>query len=142
MKKTLAQIAAWLKISEQDYSDTVVTGISIDTRTIQPGDLFVPFRGEAVNGHKFVEQAFEKGAAASLWLTDEPNPPKNKPLIFVDDAEVALQQMAIAYRSEHKATFIGITGSNGKTSTKELLSHVLSSKEKVFKTYKNNNRFL
>ena len=85
----------------------------------------MPFRGEAVNGHKFVEQAFEKGAAASFWLADEPNPPKNRPLIFVDDAEVALQQMAIAYRSEHKATFIGITGSNGKTSTKDILAGAL-----------------
>ncbi len=59
------------------------------------GDLFIPFRGEAVNGHQFVEQAFEKGAAATFWLEDEPNPPKDVPLIFVDDAEVALQQMAM-----------------------------------------------
>ena len=142
MRKTLAQIATWLKIREQDYSDTVVTGISIDTRTIQPGDLFVPFRGEAVNGHKFVEQAFEKGAAASLWLADEPNPPKDRPLIFVDDAEVALQQMAIAYRSEHKATFIGITGSNGKTSTKDILAGTLSPYFKVQKTIGNFNNQL
>ena len=142
MRKTLAQIATWLKIREQDYSDTVVTGISIDTRTIQPGDLFVPFRGEAVNGHKFVEQAFEKGAAASFWLADEPNPPKNRPLIFVDDAEVALQQMAIAYRSEHKATFIGITGSNGKTSTKDILAGALSPYFKVQKTMGNFNNQL
>ena len=142
MKKTLAQIATWLKISEQNYRDTVVTGISIDTRTIQPGDLFVPFRGEAVNGHKFVEQAFEKGAAASLWLVDEPDPPQNRPLIFVDDAEVALQQMAIAYRSEHKATFIGITGSNGKTSTKDILAGTLSPYFKVQKTIGNFNNQL
>mgnify|MGYP003390773897 FL=1 len=142
MRKTLAQIATWLKIREQDYSDTVVTGISIDTRTIKPGDLFVPFRGEAVNGHKFVEQAFEKGAAASFWLADEPNPPKNRPLIFVDDAEVALQQMAIAYRSEHKATFIGITGSNGKTSTKDILAGALSPYFKVQKTIGNFNNQL
>ena len=142
MRKTLAQIATLLKISEQNYSDTVVTGISIDTRTIQPGDLFVPFRGEAVNGHKFVEQAFEKGAAASLWLVDEPNPPKDCPLIFVDDAEVALQQMAIAYRSEHKATFIGITGSNGKTSTKDILAGALSPYFKVQKTIGNFNNQL
>lgn len=142
MKKTLAQLAAWLKIREQDYEDTVVTGISIDTRTIEPGDLFVPFRGEAVNGHRFVEQAFEKGAAASLWLKDEPNPPQGRPLIFVDDSEVALQQMAIAYRSEHKATFIGITGSNGKTSTKDILAGALSPYFKVQKTIGNFNNQL
>ncbi len=142
MKKTLAQLAAWLKIREQDYEDTVVTGISIDTRTIEPGDLFVPFRGEAVNGHRFVEQAFEKGAAASLWLKDEPNPPQGRPLIFVDDSEAALQQMAVAYRSEHKATFIGITGSNGKTSTKDILAGALAPYFKVQKTIGNFNNQL
>ena len=142
MKKTLAQLAAWLKISEQEHEDTVVTGISIDTRTIEPGDLFVPFRGEKANGHRFVEQAFEKGAAASLWLKDEPNPPQGRPLIFVDDAEAALQQMAVAYRSEHKATFIGITGSNGKTSTKDILAGALSPYFKVQKTIGNFNNQL
>lgn len=142
MRKNLTQLAAWLNISDQEYGDTVVTGISIDTRTIQPGDLFVPFRGEAVNGHKFVQQAFEKGAAASLWLRDEPNPPVNRPLIFVDDAEQALQQMAIAYRSEHKATFIGVTGSNGKTSSKDILAGALSPFFKVQKTIGNFNNQL
>ena len=67
LKKTLKEIATWLKIREQQFEDVIVTGISIDTRTIQLGDLFVPFRGEAVNGHKFVEQAFEKGARSTLF---------------------------------------------------------------------------
>lgn len=142
MKKTIKQLATWLKIDEQTHEDVVVTGISIDTRTIQAGDLFVPFRGESVNGHKFVEQAFEKGAAASLWLNDEPNPPENLPLIFVDDAEQALQQMAIAYRSEHKATFIGITGSNGKTSAKDIVASALAPYFKVQKTIGNFNNQL
>lgn len=142
LKKTLKEIATWLKIREQQFEDVVVSGISIDTRTIQPGDLFVPFRGEAVNGHKFVEQAFEKGAAASLWLEDEPNPPADKPLIFVPDAEKAIQQMAIAYRSEHNATFIGITGSNGKTSTKDIVAGTLAPYYKVQKTIGNFNNEL
>ena len=142
LKKTLKEIASWLKIHEQQFEDVIVTGISIDTRTIQPGDLFVPFRGEAVNGHKFVEQAFEKGAAASLWLEDEPNPPEHLPLIFVADAEQALQDMAIQYRSEHKATFIGITGSNGKTSTKDIVAGALAPYYKVQKTIGNFNNQL
>ena len=78
----------------------LITGVSINTKTLQPGDLFIPFRGENVNGHRFVQDAFEKGAAASLWLKDEPNPPKDVPLLFVDSAEKALQQMAEAYRAE------------------------------------------
>lgn len=73
-EKSLQQIAAWLTIENQSFPETIVTGISIDTRTIAEGDLFIPFRGEAVNGHRFVEQAFEKGAGASLWMIDEPNP--------------------------------------------------------------------
>lgn len=91
--------------------DTVVSGISIDTRTIQQGDLFVPFRGEHTNGHKFVMQAFEKGAGASLWQKDEPNPPEGYPLLFVDDPELALQEMARAYRNEHKAKLINTSTS-------------------------------
>ena len=142
MKKSLKQLAAWLQIENQQFPDTVVTGVSIDTRTIQQGDLFIPFRGEAVNGHRFVEQAFEKGAAASLWMNDEPNPPANLPLIFVDDPEQALQQMARAYRKEHQATFIGITGSNGKTSSKDILAGTLSPYYKVQKTIGNFNNQL
>ncbi|AWE08924.1 UDP-N-acetylmuramoyl-tripeptide--D-alanyl-D-alanine ligase [Lysinibacillus sp. 2017] len=142
MKKNLKQLAAWLQIENQKFEDTVVTGISIDTRTIKQGDLFIPFRGEAVNGHRFVERAFEKGATASLWMKDEPNPPEHLPLIFIDDPEEALQQMAIAYRKEHKATFIGVTGSNGKTSSKDILAGTLSPYFKVQKTIGNFNNQL
>jgi len=142
VKKTLKELAAWLNDEVPAFGDTIVSGISIDTRTICQGDLFVPFRGEQANGHKFVQQAFEKGAGASLWQKDEPNPPKNVPLLFVDDSELALQQMARAYRNEHKATFIGITGSNGKTSTKDILAGTLAPFFKVQKTIGNFNNQL
>lgn len=142
MKKTVQQLAAWLNIEDQSFGDVVVTGVSIDTRTIEQGDLFIPFRGEQTNGHRFVEKAFEQGAVASLWLKDEPNPPANVPLIFVDDAEEALQQMARAYRAEHNATFIGITGSNGKTSSKDILAGALAPFYKVQKTIGNFNNQL
>ncbi|MER1958056.1 MAG: UDP-N-acetylmuramoyl-tripeptide--D-alanyl-D-alanine ligase [Solibacillus sp.] len=142
MKKNLQQLADWLHIDNQAFPETLVTGVSIDTRTIQQGDLFIPFRGEAVNGHRFVEQAFEKGAAAALWMNDEPNPPQHIPLIFVDDPEMALQEMAKAYRNEHKATFIGITGSNGKTSSKDILAGALAPYYKVQKTIGNFNNQL
>lgn len=143
MKKTIKEIANWLNIKEQEkFGEVIVTGVSIDTRTISEGDLFIPFRGESVNGHKFVEQAFEKGAAASFWLEDEPNPPKDRPLLFVKDAEVALQQMARAYRTENQAKFIGVTGSNGKTSSKDILASMLSPFYKVQKTIGNFNNQL
>lgn len=142
MKKTLQQLATWLNDEVLAFGDTVVSGISIDTRSILQGDLFVPFRGEQANGHKFVQQAFEKGAGASLWQKDEPNPPAGVPLLFVDDPEIALQQMASAYRSEHKAKFVGITGSNGKTSTKDILAGTLAPFFKVQKTIGNFNNQL
>ena len=63
MKKTVAQLAQWLNIDNQAFGDVLVTGISIDTRTIQQGDLFIPFRGEAVNGHRFLQQAIDSGEA-------------------------------------------------------------------------------
>ena len=142
MKKTLKQLATWLNDDVQAFGDTVVTGISIDTRSIQNGDLFVPFRGEQTNGHKYVRQAFEKGAAAALWQKDEPNPPAGVPLLLVDDPEIALQKMARAYRNEHKGKFIGITGSNGKTSTKDIIAGTLAPVFKVQKTMGNFNNQL
>ena len=142
MEKSLQRIAEWLNADQPHILDVKITGVSINTKTIQPGDLFIPFKGEKVNGHQYVSQAFEKGAAAALWQKDEPNPPQNVPLLFVEDSEKALQQMARAYRQEHRATFIGITGSNGKTSTKDLVAGVLSPYFRVQKTAGNFNNNL
>ncbi len=142
MKERLSVIADWLRVEGQLMDEVVVEGVSIDSRTITKGDLFIPFRGEQVNGHQFVHMAIEKGAAASLWLKDEPNPPENIPLLFVEDAELALQQMARAYREELSCKVIGITGSNGKTSTKDLIASVLSPYFKVKKTEGNFNNEL
>jgi UDP-N-acetylmuramoyl-tripeptide--D-alanyl-D-alanine ligase len=142
MKKKLSQIAKWLEQDIEFQNNVTVLGVSINTETLQKGDLFIPFKGEKVNGHKYVQQAFEKGASAALWQKDEPNPPLNMPIILVEDCEKALQQMAQAYRAEHKATFIGITGSNGKTSTKDLIAGVLSPYFRVQKTAGNFNNNL
>ncbi len=142
MKKSLQKIAEWLNIDPSNTPDVMVSGVSINTKTIQVGDIFIPFKGEKVNGHQYVSQAFEKGAVAALWQQDEPNPPQDMPLLFVKDSEKALQQMACAYRKEHQATFIGITGSNGKTSTKDLVAGVLSPYFRVQKTAGNFNNNL
>lgn len=142
MKKTLQNIANWLNTDCGVFGETVVTGVSIDTRTIQKGDLFIPFKGENVNGHQYVAKAFENGAAATLWMKNEPNPPSDVPVLFVEDPEIALQEMARQYRNEHKAIFIGITGSNGKTSSKDILASALSPYYKVQKTIGNFNNQL
>ncbi|MGH2318784.1 UDP-N-acetylmuramoyl-tripeptide--D-alanyl-D-alanine ligase [Planococcus sp. SE5232] len=141
MKKKIEQVAKWLDI-KTNLKGFDVTGVSINTRTLKPGDLFIPFRGEQVNGHKYVRSAIELGAAASLWQRDEPGAPEDLPLLFVDDCEVALQEMARAYRDELSAIVIGITGSNGKTSTKDLVASVLKPYFKVQKTQGNYNNEL
>ena len=142
MKRLLTELAGWLQAEGRLMDDVVVTGVSFDTRTLKEGDLFIPFRGELVNGHQFVRQAMEKGAAASLWMKDEPDAPEGIPLIFIDDPELAMQQLARAYRKQLDCTFIGITGSNGKTSTKDLVASVLSPYFNVRKTEGNFNNEL
>jgi len=142
VKRKLTEMAAWIQATAQHMDDGLVTGVSIDSRTVQAGDLFIPFRGEQVNGHQYVHRAIEQGAVASLWMTDEPNPPADVALIFVDNPELALQEMARAYRTTLQCTVIGITGSNGKTSTKDLVASVLSPYFNVRKTEGNFNNEL
>ncbi|AYC30372.1 UDP-N-acetylmuramoyl-tripeptide--D-alanyl-D-alanine ligase [Paenisporosarcina cavernae] len=142
MKESLQHVAKWLNSKQQFAEDILVTGVSINTLTLQAGDLFIPFKGEKTNGHQYVQKAFELGASAALWQTDEGEPPADLPIIVVENTEKALQQMAKAYRAEHGATFIGITGSNGKTSTKDFVAGVLSPYFRVQKTIGNYNNQL
>jgi UDP-N-acetylmuramoyl-tripeptide--D-alanyl-D-alanine ligase len=100
--------------------EVTVTGVSIDTRTIQPGDLFVALR-DARDGHDFVAQALEKGAAAALVDRDPPGVAADAPLLRVADTLAGLQALGRAARARSQARFIGITGSVGKTTTKEML---------------------
>jgi UDP-N-acetylmuramoyl-tripeptide--D-alanyl-D-alanine ligase len=100
------------------------TGVSIDTRTLKPGDLYIAIKGESLDGHSFVEEAFKKGAVAAI--VDHPilQDPKF-PEIIVRDTLKALSQLGRYARERTKATIIAVTGSVGKTSTKEMLRHVL-----------------
>lgn len=142
MKRTLRQIQQWLQVEGQHLDESIVTGVTIDSRNVQRGDLFIPFRGERVNGHQYVEQAIKEGAVASFWLQDEPNPPANVPLLFVQDAEKALQLLARRYREQMNATVIGVTGSNGKTSTKDFIASIMAPYRRVAKTEGNYNNEL
>ncbi len=101
------------------------TGVSIDTRTLQPGDLFVALTA-ARDGHNFVAQALENGAAAALVsrIPDDVDP--NAPLLLVEDVQVGLEALGIAARARTAARVVAITGSVGKTSTKEMLREILS----------------
>ena len=116
-----------------------IDGVTIDSRNVDPNNLFVPLIGARVNGHDFVLNTLQKGAIASFWQEDQPNPPVSTPLIFVKDCLVALQQLAKAYRETLDATFIGITGSSGKTSTKDIVASVCAVGYETQKTFGNRN---
>jgi UDP-N-acetylmuramoyl-tripeptide--D-alanyl-D-alanine ligase len=119
-----------------------VAGASIDTRTLEPGALFVPLPGENTDGHRFLEQAFARGAGAALCARDqyaqfeghEPGP-----LVVVDDVTAALQRIAARYREGFPGPLYGITGSVGKTTTKDLVAAVLATRGPTLKTEGNLN---
>jgi len=142
--RSLANIQTMISGSAIDerYASVVVHGVSTDTRTIAQGNVYVPLQGANFNGHHFVRQAFDKGAAAALWSKHEPNAPKDVPLIFVDDTLVALQQLAHAYRKQLRTRIIGVTGSNGKTTTKDMIASLLGTVYRVQKTEGNLNNHI
>ena len=121
-------------------SNLEITGIAIDSRKVKQGDLFIPFLGENVDGHDYIESAFEKGAAASLSLKDDFVSDNN--IIYVNDSYEAIQTLAKHYLESLNAKTIAITGSNGKTTTKDIITSVLSTKYKVHKTQGNFNNEL
>jgi UDP-N-acetylmuramoyl-tripeptide--D-alanyl-D-alanine ligase len=144
IRRTIGQIAHMIPVQNDvsAYSMIEIHGVSIDSRKIEKGNLFIPFQGEKVDGHQFVEDAFRKGAAASLWKKDVPNPPKDVPILMVDDPLHALQELARAYRNELQTKVVGITGSNGKTTTKDMTASLLSRKYRVQKTEGNFNNHI
>ena len=101
------------------------SGVSIDTRTLQPGDLFVALK-DMRDGHEFVAQALAKGAAAALVTHRPDGVAADAPLLIVPDVLEALTALAVAARARTKARLVGVTGSVGKTSTKDMLRAVLS----------------
>lgn len=117
--------------------------ISTDTRTIQPGDLYVPLTGGQFDGHDFVVQALEKGAAGFLWVEDRPDPefswPESTVVVTVKDTLTAYQDMARYWRRLVNCVVVGITGSSGKTSTKEFVAEALRRSWRVLKTDANLN---
>lgn len=120
-----------------DYSgaDVEFCGVSTDTRQIEPGHLFVALKGPNFDGHNFVNQAIEKGAAACLLE----RPVEGVNAILVQDSRLALGELAAQWRQQLPVTVIGITGSNGKTTVKEMLAEILSLEGEVLATRGNLN---
>ncbi len=124
---------------------TLFTGVSIDTRTLQPGDLFFAIRGRNNDGHAFVPLAIEKGAAGAVIDSDYAIPeglPKESVLLRVRDTHQALKDLAADARRQWRGSLVAITGSMGKTTTKEFAAQVLQTEYAVYRSPGNfNNLF-
>jgi len=105
--------------------DWTVTGISIDSRTVAEGDLFIAIVGPNNDGHAYLAKAFDQGAVAALVSRVPENCPDALNLILVADTQLAMEQLGMAARARTHARIIAVTGSVGKTGTKEALAHVL-----------------
>ena len=110
------------------------TGVSIDTRTIQPGDLFVALKADR-DGHEFLNNAFDKGAAAALVDHIPDDFDASFPLLVVPDVMEAFREMARFARNRLRGKVIAVTGSVGKTSTKEMLNTILTEQGPVSYTH-------
>lgn len=111
--------------------------VVIDSRAVSAGDFFVAYKGERVDGHDYISAAFDKGAVCCLAQRVPEG--ETRPLILVPDVQTALEQICAEYRRDLRLPVIGITGSVGKTSAKEMISAVLSQRLNVLKTDKNLN---
>lgn len=103
-------------------ADFAVTGISIDTRTLKAGDLFIALKGDSLDGHNYVEAAFAKGAAAAMVNKAFDTSKAKGALLVVDDTMKGMESLARAARARSKGKIIGVAGSVGKTGTKEMLA--------------------
>lgn len=139
---TLAQLTTVLQATPLNLSDAsinVKAGITTDTRTLQPGDIFLALRGENFDGHDFIPTAAEKGAIAAIVDSAfQPQTPEF-PLLQVPDTLQAYQAIARWWRDQFQIPVIAVTGSVGKTTTKELIAAVLSQHGRVLKSQANYN---
>jgi len=122
-----------------------ITGVSIDTRSLNAGDLFVAFIGSQVDGHDYIPKAISRGASAVMASTSWDGCEDwdtSIPLIMTEDPVKSLADLATAHRKLFKIPLIAITGTNGKTSTKNLLTHILSKRFSVLSTDGNFNNHI
>ena len=124
-------------VGDESLKNERITGVEKDSRLIEKGFLYVPFVGARVDGHDFMDQVFEKGALCTLSEKNLPN--ASFPYIKVKSTALALKDIAEFYREQLDCKIIGISGSVGKTSTKEIVAKVLEEKYHVLKTEGNFN---
>ena len=143
MKLPLSRIAKFISAAGEFSQEEIAQGYSIDSRTVGEGELFFAVKGERFDGHDYVAAALEKGAAAAVVKKDQlQRYPDKTRLLAVADTLIALQTLATAARKVWGKPLIGVTGSMGKTTTKEAIAHLLATRWRVLKSEGNfNNHF-
>lgn len=143
MKLLLSKIAQFISATGVFPVDEVAQGYSIDSRTVRAGEVFFAVKGDRLDGHDYVESALERSAAAAIVRRDQLDRfPSKARLLAVDDTLTALQTLATCVRKLWGKPLVGITGSMGKTTTKEAIAHVLAARSRVLKSEGNfNNHF-
>lgn len=139
MNLTIGQIAGLIAASGQYDMSPIVTSYSIDSRTVSAGQLFFAIKGDRFDGHDFVQKALESGAAGAVVRRDFAG---SGNLLRVENPLKALQALGRGVRRLWGKTVIGVTGSAGKTTTKEAIAHVLATKYKVQKSEGNFNNHI
>ncbi|HLR66058.1 UDP-N-acetylmuramoyl-tripeptide--D-alanyl-D-alanine ligase [Virgibacillus alimentarius] len=125
----------------QTKDSITINEVTTDSRLKSNKSLFIPLVGENFDGHHYLKQAYDNGAIATLWNKQKDLPsflPANFPVFYVENTLDALQKLASAYRQEINPTVVGITGSNGKTTTKDIVASVL---KKAYKTHYTKGNF-
>ena len=140
MRLPLSRIAEFIEASGRFDHAAAAEGYSIDTRTLRPGELFFAIKGERLDGHAFVEPALQKGAVAAVIAASRLSCfHDHGRLIVVDDTTLALQRLGAAARRLWGGKLIAVTGSAGKTTTKECIAHVMAGQFHVLKSLGNLN---
>lgn len=136
---TISQAAAACRgrMSRADFEDKELGRVVIDSRQVRPGDLFVAYKGEKTDGHDYIPTAFDRGAACCL--AERVPEGETRPVLLAADVQKALEQIAAAYRATLDLPVVGVTGSVGKTSAKEMIAAVLAQRFSVLKTEGNLN---
>jgi UDP-N-acetylmuramoyl-tripeptide--D-alanyl-D-alanine ligase len=137
MNLSLSETALIMKGRLEGSRDLYWTGVSIDTRTLNQGDLFFALQGDLLDGHDFIKAAFSKGCSAAVVQADFPG--CHFPLVRVENTLEALQKLACHVRATMPAKVVAITGSHGKTTTKDFLAAILGTHFSTLKTQKNLN---
>lgn len=140
MKLTIKEIAQVLGISGI-VDEREISSVEFDSRKIEKNDLFVPLPGTR-DGHDFVKAAKENGAIATLWQKEKANVPSDLVVLPVEDVTQAFQIVAQYYKQKIAPKTVAITGSNGKTTTKDMTASVLAQKYRTYKTQGNYNNDL